>query len=202
MENSKKHNKLYLKGEEKFGYFLSAAYFLLTKTKNYKKFSDTVARDVISYKPHSVLDIGTGPGLIPLSIRKLSNYPIVVYGIDPSKQMISIAKRSVKNLSNVKFYLGSSREIPFNKKFDIILSSLSLHHWKEKEQSVNYIKKFLKSKGKIIIYEYNKDGKGIGRKFVKSHSISKAELVTLAKVCKMKLNIKHANDLIIGILYK
>ncbi|MEM0200908.1 MAG: class I SAM-dependent methyltransferase [Candidatus Micrarchaeaceae archaeon] len=200
MEHSNK--KFYLKGEEKFGYFLSIAYFLLTKTNNYKNFSSIISRDVLSYKPKVVLDIGTGPGVIPITISNYSKNKVIVFGLDPSKQMISIAKRKSRDIKNIQFRLGSSREIPFNKKFDVILSSLSLHHWKEKENSINYIKNFLKKNGKILIYEYNKDSKGLGRKFVRSHALSKQELIKLAKECKMKIKIKYIDTLIIGALYK
>ncbi len=202
MKNLFKNKELYLKGEEKFGYFLSYAYSLLTKTNNYKKFSNAIAKDVMSYKPITLLDIGTGPGIIPLTINNFSKKKLNIYGIDPSNQMITIAKRKIKNSKNIKFELGSSRKIPFKIHFDIIFSSLSLHHWKEKELSINYIKKFLKKDGKILIYEYNKDSKGIARKFVTSHSMSKLELVELAKNCKMNLKIKYIDDLIIGILFK
>ncbi|MGC8479371.1 MAG: class I SAM-dependent methyltransferase [Candidatus Micrarchaeia archaeon] len=202
----KKRKNLYQKKDEKFGLIMSFLYSLLTNTGSYKKFSKFVAKDIIENNPTAtkILDIGTGPGTIPIEINKIlknkKNNKVQLYGIDPSIQMVNIANRKSKGMENTVFSLGSSTNVPFKMHFDVIFTSLSFHHWAKKEESIVYLKKLLNKSGKLIIYEYNKDLPGLGKKFVGSHSISKDQLVSIAKQCNMKLTVKTYGDFIIGTL--
>ncbi len=186
----------YLKGEERFGYFMSIAYLAVTKIGSYKKFSKFIAEDIYNSRANTIIDIGTGPASIPIEITRLYKNNISIFAVDPSKQMVFLAKRRTKNYKNINIAIGSSRKIPFNIKFDIIFSSLSFHHWKEKEKSLRYLKGFLKKDGEIRIYEYNKARLSKIHAPISQHSVSKEELEDIGKSSKMKTKIKINGEFI------
>ena len=143
----------YLKDEERFGPFLSFLYRFAGKFPICKMVYNFVEDDVRKSGARVILDIGTGPGDIP--IRLAEDGELKIFATDPSRDMIAIARKKAMGIKNLKFALGSSRCVPFRTKFDLIYSSLSYHHWKRKEESLNYLSKFLVNGGEIRIYEYN-----------------------------------------------
>lgn len=172
-----------MKGEERFGFVTSFLYLLFSKTKA-KEFYGFVIKDILASKGRNILDVGTGPGKVAIEVAKGGKE---VYAVDPSRDMVKIAKKDAKSLRNIHISLGSSREIPFRKRFDFIFSSLSLHHWTEKEESLIYLSRFLTKNGEIRIYEYNKDKVKGFRWFSRGHSLSKKELYDIGKGASLKV---------------
>ena len=145
--------KFYLEGEERFGPLLSRLYGAFTPFgMDYYRF---VAKDLISSGADSFLDVGTGNGIVPSLMANKTNSKI--YCIDPSKDMVAIAHRKNSAFGNVIVGRGSSRYVPFRKKFGVIFSSLSYHHWARKAESLLYLSRFLTNSGELRIYEYNRD---------------------------------------------
>ncbi len=162
----------YEKGEEKFG-FISSRIYSLGSSKAMKSFYSFIADDIKKYRPRRILDVGAGPGDLALLLSKIKKAEI--YCVDPSAAMKSIAERKfIRNkIKNVKYGLGSSRHISFSEKFDLIATTISFHHWKEKKKSIKYILKKLNKKGIFIIYEFCYDRlNGIQKMSIGKHSLS------------------------------
>ncbi len=165
--------KFYLKGEERFGPVLSRLYRAFTPFgMDYYRF---VAKDLLDSGAGSFLDVGTGTGVIPSLIAGKTDSKI--YCADPSIDMVTIARRKNSAFANVIVSRGSSRYVPFKRKFGIIFSSLSYHHWARKADSLLYLSMFLKSSGEIRIYEYNLDKASLLSKVLASKHMSSAEKV-------------------------
>lgn len=163
MNNTKNKSNLCKKDEEHFGKITSHLYSFVIDL-NILKLHEFVYKDIIkNMKPNikSILDIGCGNGLILKNLaknKKVKN--IDLYGIDPSEEMIKISESKFKKINKkVNLKLGSSRIIDFKIKFDVIYTSLSYHHWNNREKSIKYILDKLNKKGSFIIYEYDKDKK-------------------------------------------
>ncbi len=169
---------LYIKHEERFGTVLSHLYSAFSNIKNMREFYGFIIDDLRETRFRSILDVGTGPGVVPIALSELKSAKI--YAIDPSKSMIAIAKRKAGNSKKIDFALGSSRHIPFKAEFDLIVSSLSFHHWEKKRESLQYLKKFLTKRGQIRIYELQRKRKfmlpGLG-----SHTLDPSEAIVVAK---------------------
>lgn len=101
-----------------------------------------------------ILDIGTGPGYLPLEIVK--NCPNVrVVGTDIALDLIidEIKNARNKHLAERVSVVGAKAEsLPFiNNIFDMILSTYSLHLWKNKQYGIKEIYRVLKPGAKAIL---------------------------------------------------
>ena len=165
----------YIKGEERFGPITSPLYWFLIKIfgAGIYKF---VVKDLSKEKAERLLDVGTGPGDVPMMLEKAHNFD-KIYAVDPSKQMISIARWRARGNPNLAFELGSSRSVPFEGRFKIVISVLSYHHWKAREFSLKYLSRLLEPGGEIRFYEYDRKKLQMLHRFVvSSHSLDVDDL--------------------------
>lgn len=119
--------------------------------------------DFISGEKLKVLEvcIGTAENSIIIA-EKRPNTEIV--GVDLSKEMLELAKDKIEKMGirNIKTFVMDATNMNFDDNyFDVVLISLVLH---EVEDNIRYkimkeAKRVLKSKGKIIIVEWDKPKK-------------------------------------------
>ncbi len=117
--------------------------------------------------------------------------------------MIRIAKFKSRNIKNIHFALGSSRHVPFKRKFDMICTVLSFHHWQKKSESLKYLSAFLEKGGEIRIYEYEaRKIRGIHRFALPSHAIDKQELYKTARESGLVVYKIHQESALVRISLK
>ena len=170
----------YLKGEERFGPLSSRLYSVFA-VKGLAGMYSLAINDITRKGAGRILEVGAGPG--DLAVHLAERMPeSEIYCIDPSKTMRDIGLKKIKErgLNNMKYFLGSSRNVPLKLKFDVIFSTLSFHHWKDKSGSIAYLTKFLKPNGSIMIYEYDKDKlKTMPKLFMGAHALSRSDIENL-----------------------
>ena len=101
-----------------------------------------------------ILDIATGTGDIISSIKKI--YPNTdCYGIDPSKNMLSIERQ--KNIG-INFIEAYSEELPFpENSFDFITISFGIRNTLSIDKSLKEIHRVLKKKQNLLVMEFSKN---------------------------------------------
>lgn len=135
-----------------------------TRIQNFNPYLEKIL-DMIEIKEKMcILDIGTGPGTIPIAImEKYGNLSKVkIYGIDPSSVSISNSIKIVEELglqSQIFFKMGSFEDIPFSDDyFDLIISNASFNLCTDKVKAIDEIIRVVKNSGKIIIADcFRKD---------------------------------------------
>ena len=95
-------------------------------------------------KRKKILDFGCGTGIYA---KLLTKKGAKVKGFDISPEMLKIAKGENPNLD---LKIGSGYKIPFREKFDIVLSSLVLHYFKDWNKVFKEVKRVLKKNGIFI----------------------------------------------------
>jgi len=114
----------------------------------------------INKKYIKILDVACGTGdMIKNWIKyaKTFNKNIEIKGLDPSKEMLNIAK---EKLPNVDFVLGYATEIPFdNENVDIVSISFGIRNVLETQKAIDEFYRILKPNGILLILEFTKADK-------------------------------------------
>src|SRR6266567_3981354 len=119
-----------------------------------------------------VLDAGTGPGTLAREIARRQPQ-LQVYGIDLSEDMIRLAREHAKREQleeRVHFAIGDVAHLPYpDHYFDLIVSTISMHHWYELEQPLRELYRVLRPGGRLWIYDF---------RFIKVQTVVKAQVLT------------------------
>jgi ubiquinone/menaquinone biosynthesis C-methylase UbiE len=134
----------------------------LGKLKRHHDLLDLVVASSKVKPGDRVLDIGCGTGL--LSLKFLKKADCTVTGIDSSQKMLMICRKKIKQLGLNKRMictLVDAEQMDFpNNTFDIIASTVTLHHLKKKEPVFRKIYKILKPEGRFVLGELDMDTTG------------------------------------------
>jgi ubiquinone/menaquinone biosynthesis C-methylase UbiE len=106
-------------------------------------------------RPASVLDVGCGTGrLLRLAATRWPEAQLI--GVDPAKGMIETAKRLTPNAS---FFTGTAESLPLpDASVDVVLSTLSFHHWHDQAAGVREIARVLRPGGYFLLVDMSMPG--------------------------------------------
>ncbi|MBP6994626.1 MAG: class I SAM-dependent methyltransferase [Phycicoccus sp.] len=114
------------------------------------------ARLAVSPERGSILDIGTGPGRLPILLAQ-ALAGCTVEGLDPSEAMIGEATARAAGAQvagRVTFRVGSVESLPqADGTVDLVVSTASLHHWPEPSAGIAEIARVLRPGGRALIYD-------------------------------------------------
>lgn len=139
----------------------SVFYNAISSSTIFMKHYELAAEDILSHcSQGALLDIGTGPARLLLKLHQQSPGMRLV-GIDSSAAMIKKAKQNVTEAGLSEFIEikeGGAGHIPFSdQSFDIVVSTVSMHHWKQPEACLNEIYRVLKDNSFALIYDIVSD---------------------------------------------
>jgi SAM-dependent methyltransferase len=116
-----------------------------------------IAADVARVAPQGarVLDIGCGPGL--LSTQLALDHGLDVTGLDLDPAMIERARIRAQQGSRggrPTFVVGDASSLTFpDAAFDLVVSTLSMHHWSDPAAGLVEIGRVLRPDGRALIWE-------------------------------------------------
>jgi ubiquinone/menaquinone biosynthesis C-methylase UbiE len=98
-------------------------------------------------KGKQYLDIGCGTGNYTIA---LNNQGVYFTGIDPSNEMLNIARSKSEGIEWIK---GNVEAIPLgNYLFDGAIASLTIHHWDDLNAGFTELSRVLKPKSSLVIF--------------------------------------------------
>ena len=112
-----------------------------------KEFYDCFIKNGIGIKGTTLLDIGTGTGVIP---RNLYQYGAKIIGTDISESQIEEAKKLSKDM-NIEYYAQSAENLNFKEKSFDSISICQCIWYLDPRSLVDTLDKLLKDDGKVII---------------------------------------------------
>jgi ubiquinone/menaquinone biosynthesis C-methylase UbiE len=124
-------------------------------SKLYQRVVDDLA--LIGFDQGKVLDAGTGPGTLARDIAR-HQPQLQVYGIDLSEEMIQLARDHAQReqlTERVHFDVSNVANLPYpDHSFDLMVSTISMHHWYELEQPLRELYRVLRPGGRLLIYDF------------------------------------------------
>ena len=116
-----------------------------------------VADEIVSYiRQGSMLDLGTGPGYLPIEIVKRAS-DIHLTGVDLSRKLIHMARDNAQKaelLSQLNFEVGNSARLRFDDAvFDMVISTGMLHSLKKPVNVLIEMHRVLKPGADAWIYD-------------------------------------------------
>jgi ubiquinone/menaquinone biosynthesis C-methylase UbiE len=133
-----------------------AKFYNLTASHLMRRVYRRLAQDVATQAGEgaAVLDVGTGPGVLLDELAK-TRPDLTVTGVDPSAGMVAAATRKLARYGpRATAVIGDAAGLPFpDGTFDLIVSSLSLHHWDRPADAAHELARVLRPGGRICIYD-------------------------------------------------
>ena len=119
-----------------------------------------IAADVAAATPGGaqVLEVGCGPG--HLSIRLARQHGLDVTGLDLDPAMIARARANADRPGNSdqrrpSFVLGDVAALAFpNGSFDLVVSTLSMHHWADPTAGLTEIGRVLRPGARALVWDF------------------------------------------------
>jgi ubiquinone/menaquinone biosynthesis C-methylase UbiE len=102
----------------------------------------------------TVVDVGTGPGIVPRMLAPLAP-GLRVRGVDLSPEMVARATEAARKLAlAAEFEVADVEHLPFaDASLDLVVSSISLHHWARPEAGLHEVSRVLKPGAQAWIYD-------------------------------------------------
>lgn len=125
-----------------------------------RSFLKGVARDVAASAPEGgrVLEVGCGPGR--LAIRLSGEFGLDVTGLDLDPAMIDRARANARAADGhdrraPSFVVGDVASLSFSDgSFDLVVSTLSMHHWAEPFEGLAEIARVLRPGGRALVWDF------------------------------------------------
>lgn len=106
----------------------------------------------------TVVDLGTGPGLLSIELSRLWPQAKVI-GVDLSTEMLKIARKNADEagVTNYETGLGKAEEIPIEStSVNLVVTQSSFHEWEDPQKGLSEIFRVLKPGGSLILKDYNR----------------------------------------------
>lgn len=129
---------------------------------------DSIIQRLTLKEGDTILDLGTGCGRLIVNIAK-KNKNINFIGLDISEGMIKKAKEIMRNLEiRAQLIVGNldSLKIP-DESIDFVVSSIAVHHIKDKKKLLSEIYSILKLGGRVFIGDFFEPKKEYRKQVVK-----------------------------------
>jgi len=123
-------------------------------------FYEQIADDVAGAAPAEarILEVGCGPG--HLSIRLARRHGLDVTGVDLDPAMIDRARANAAHSDVIDdrrpvFVVGDVAHLAFpDESFDLVISTLSMHHWADPESGLSEVGRVLRPGGRALIWDF------------------------------------------------
>ena len=119
--------------------------------------SQIVAHLAPSLQSPTVVDLGSGAGLLSLEILRLRP-DVRVVNVDPSAEMLECAGEKARSSKApcCEMKLGAAENIPLEDvTADLVISQSSFHEWQDTAKGISEVHRVLKPGGCVVIKDYN-----------------------------------------------
>ena len=135
---------------------LASAYAKATRLAIESYYRNVAEEIVANLATGTILDLGTGPGYLPIEIAKKSS-EIQITGVDLSRKLIHMARANAATAGvadRLNFQLGNAGRLDFDdSSFDMVISTGMLHSIREPAKVLQEIYRVLKPGREAWIFD-------------------------------------------------
>lgn len=122
-----------------------------------QRYYGRIAEEIVSeIESGRILDVGTGPGHLPIEIAR-RRPRVRIDGIDLSRKMIEMARKNAGDagvLGQVRFEVADANKLRFEDNlYDMVVSTGAFHSWRRPVRALDEIHRVLKPEGLALIYD-------------------------------------------------
>ncbi len=122
-----------------------------------------LVQEVQKVSHNRILDLACGTGQLTRKLGELEG--AMVTGLDPSVNMLSVAKRGIEGKANIDYCEGYAESLPFpDNSFEVITISYGIRNFADREASFRQALRVLRPGGYIFVLEFSLKG-GSGAQF-------------------------------------
>lgn len=138
-----------------------------------------IAVDIAGVTPSDrVVDVGCGPGT---AVREAARRGAQVWGIDPARVMLRIARLLTLSPGRITWYEGVAEALPLKAGIATVLWSVStVHHWSNLEAGISEAFRVLAPGGRLLAIEREREPGTTG---MASHGWTNQQAHTFAEHC-------------------
>lgn len=138
----------------------SLFYNALTRGDIFQRHYALVAQDIVRVCPAGqIADLGTGPGWLLMHLRQAAP-DLKLKGVDISPAMVKQARINLASagILDLPVVEGAAQNLPFpDRSFEAVVSTGSLHHWKDTARALREIYRVLAPGGHALLYDIVRD---------------------------------------------
>ncbi len=146
---------------------LASAYAKATRMAIESYYRQVAEKIAAHLESGTLLDLGTGPGYLPIEIAKKSS-EIQITGVDLSRKLIHMARTNASTAGladRLNFQMGNAAALDFeDSSFDMVISTGMLHSIKEPAKVLQEIYRVLKAGREAWIFDPAKVTSAVDRK--------------------------------------
>lgn len=119
---------------------------ILRLIPHYSEMIDGMVSSIPFDRPDNinVIDLGCGTGTISKQIK--DNFPrATITCLDLAENMIEMSKLKLAGFSGIRYQVGDFRNYIFDDKYDVVVSSLALHHLVTDDDKIEFYRKIYES---------------------------------------------------------
>ncbi len=184
----------------------SILYNLISRSSIFIMHYELVARDVCRYfKGGRLLDVGTGPGRLLFALKKFYG-ETELHGADISRAMVRQAESNASSVeyTGITFHVAGAANLPFGDEyFDCVVSTGSIHHWKDVSICLEEIYRVMKKDSFLLIYDLVvKVPDNVKTRLIKEYGMFRMALLWLHSFEEPFYNVDEIRDLAGGTHFK
>lgn len=105
----------------------------------------------------TLLDVGCGPGHLTAQVaRRFADLKCI--GLDSNEAMLALARRNFRGEARLGFVRGDAERLPLTaNSVNVVISSLSMHHWTSPSEALREILRVLAPGGRMVILDLRRD---------------------------------------------